>query len=101
MANTPNDKRLFDYINGLGEVNGHKGLYVFDSTGPMAEGGNSYLCFLQGGICFEIHKEKTTMPDWEYWIDIQWQGAFAAETSTDVLATLLWLKHEIPKEVYI
>ncbi len=97
MANTKNDRRLFNYIHSIGPACGHKGVYVFDNTGPMAEGGNSYLVFMQGGICFEIHKEKTTAPDFEYWIDIHWQGPFAAESSTDIIATLIWLRHELPQ----
>lgn len=98
MPNKLNDQRLFEYIDMLGERYGYKNnLYIFDNTGPMAEGGKSYRCFLKGGICFEIHKEKTTAPHWEYWLDITWAGPFEATESTDILATLLWLKHEIPK----
>jgi hypothetical protein len=97
MANTPNDKRLFEYIHRLGEVNGHKGLYVFDNTGPNAEDGKHYLCFLQGGICFEIHKDKS-LEGGGHWVDIQWQGPFAAESATDIIATLLWLGHQLPKQ---
>jgi hypothetical protein len=100
MANTKNDKRLFDYIHSIGPVWDLKGLYIFDNTGAMAEGGKSYKCFVKGGICFEIHKERTTAPDWEYWLDITWHGPFDAHESTDVIATLLWLRHELPKEIY-
>lgn len=97
MTNKINDKRLFEYIHSVGERWDYKGMYVFDNTGPMAEGGKSYKVFLKGGICFEIHKERTTAPDWEYWLDITWAGPFEATDSTDILATLLWLKHEMPK----
>lgn len=99
MAHKQNDKRLFEYIHSIGEIRDYKGIHVFDNTGPMAEGGKSYKCFLKGGICFEIHKERTTLPDWEYWLDITWAGPFEAVDSTDILATLLWLKHELPKQV--
>lgn len=98
MANKINDKRLFEYIHSIGPAYGVKSsLYIFDNTGPMAEGGKSYRCFLKGGICFEIHKERTTAPDWEYWLDIVWAGPFEATESTDIIATLLWLRHEMPK----
>lgn len=98
MANAKNDKRLFEYIHSLGESYGVKdSLYIDDITGPMAEGGKSYRCFLKGGILFEIHKERTTLPDWEYWVNIEWAGPFEAKESTDIIATLLWLRHEMPK----
>lgn len=96
MANKINDQRLFEYIDSIGPAYGVKSsLYIFDNTGPRAEGGKSYRCFLKGGICFEIHKERTTAPDWEYWLDIVWSGPFEAMDSTDIIATLLWLKHPI------
>lgn len=97
MANTKNDRRLFQYIHSIGPVWDHKGMYVFDNTGPNANGGNSYKCFLQGGVCFEIHKQRDSDSNWEYWIDIAWQGPFAAESSTDIVATLMLLHHELPE----
>lgn len=98
MANTKNDQRLFDYIHSRGEVNNSKGLFIFDNNGPNAGEDNHYRCFVQGGICFEIHREKNEKGNWEYWLDIAWQGPFAASDSTDIIATLLWLRHELPKE---
>lgn len=94
MAN--DDKRLFDYIHGVGERWDFNGMYVFDNTGPNADGGNSYKCFLKGGISFEIQREKVDQ-GWEYWLDITWAGAFEASDSADIIAMLVMLEHELPE----
>lgn len=92
-----NNQRLFEYIHSHGECDGLKdNLYSYDITGPMAEGGSAYRVFLQGGILFEISKLRTTR-GWEYSCNIEWPGPFNASDSTDIIATLLWLKHELPK----
>lgn len=97
MANKLNDQRLFDYINAIGDCCGYNGLFVFDNTGPGSDGGKSYRCFLKGGICFEIHKEKDDNGNWDYWLDIEWEGPFGAAESTDIIATLYMIGHDVPK----
>lgn len=95
-----NDQRLFEYIDSIGPVMNYKGsLSIYDNTGKFAQGGKTYTCFIKGGIQFEISKEFFGPTSWEYYFNDIWEGPFDAATSTDIIATLLWLKHQVPELV--
>lgn len=96
----PIDKRLFEYIHLIGEAFNYKDIICIENNnGPNAGDNNHYICFVKGGILFEISREKSETGEWEYFVSILWPGPWDAKDSTDILAALTVLNHGKPEAI--